>query len=1126
MRNFISFAALVSLLAIPMCAPIDAQTTAGSIVGSIADSSGAPLASAPVTVTNLGTGATFKTNSDSSGNYVATPLAVGQYSVTVAAPGFKEAIRTNITLNVQDRLRLDFKLEVGSVSQSVTVSSTTPLLETDTSTLGQVVDSKSIDALPLNGRFVTQLAVLTAGVAPTTAAAPDAATGGFSANGVRPYENNYILDGVDDNNMQSGLTSGATFVIMPPPDAISEFKLQINSMSAEFGRSAGGVMNVTLKSGTNRLRGSLFEFFRNSALDAKNYFDPATSPIPAFKQNQFGGTIGGPVLIPRVYDGRDKTFFFFDYQGTRIREGLTLFASVPLPAWSTGDFSGFQPVFDPTTTTVVNGVATRQQFPGNQIPLARYDPVAVKLLSMFPAPNFPGNASSSGVANNYLSNPSEQNNSDGYDVRIDHKVSDANSLFFRFSFNNHTLVNPGALPPPLYDGSFLTGTTVTQVRAGVLAFTHIFNPRMVNELRGAYLYNNSALRAFNTNINGAAELGIPGIPFTPGNGGLPTFSVAGINGFGGSMYSPTIEVQNEFLLLDTLSLVRGAHTLKMGGEFRPRVNFSFEQPIAPRGGFTITGNFTRDPNNLSNTGLGVADLALGIPTQSLITTSENNHFQEPAYFAFLQDDYKAAKKLTLNLGVRYEFVSNPTEKNNAQANFNLATRALDIVKGVTTPLPSNFDFADIPVNRNASRTLVPNNFVDFAPRVGFAYNVLPKTVLSGGFGTFFASFEPGPLSDPNPGLNPPFHEQSTFTAPSLIEPSPSVPQLSGGFPSNALANPDTASFFSIGVNAPGFPFSLPLKNPYVMDWNLSVQQELGWRSVFDFAYAGSRGDRLYEFRNANQPLATADPTSPLDPRRPLPYLGQGVTLWCSCGYSDYHALQTKFEKQFSQGLTFLAAYTWSKTIDEASQASFGLGSNSGFRDSTRDPGEEKGDADYDIRHRFVFSYSYNLPFGRGNRFGANANGFVDSLIGRWQLVGIDAFQTGFPFTIVASANSANSTGQTRPDRVPGVSLTTNQTILQWYNPAALQPAVLGTYGNAGRNILEGPGTKEVDFSVFKNFSLLGDRQLQFRVEFFNILNHPNFQGNSIQLTYDQPGAGQITLANPAREIQLVFKAYF
>jgi hypothetical protein len=1113
MRSFISFVVLAFVLA----TPIFAQTTAGTIEGSIIDPTGAAAPSASVTITNLDTAGVFRTTSDSSGNYVATPLAVGRYSVVVEAPGMKRAISTNITVNVQDRLRLDFKLQVGPVSESINVLGTAPLLQTDTSSLGQVVDSQSVNDLPLNGRFVTKLAVLTAGVVPTTSAAPDSKTGGFSANGVRPYQNNYILDGVDNNNLQSALTSGATYVISPPPDAVAEFKLQTNSMSAEFGRSAGGVMNVTLKSGTNKFRGSLFEFLRNSALDAKNYFDPSTAPIPPFKQNQFGGTFGGPVHIPGVYNGKDKTFFFVDYQGTRIRKGLTLFATVPLQAWKTGDFSGFNPIFDPATTTVVNGVASRQPFAGNQIPQARFDPVAQTLLNEFPLPNVAGSVSSSGVSNNYLSNPSLKDDSDGFDVRIDHRISDSDSIFGRFSFNNETLVNPGSLPPPLYDGSFLTGTTISKVRTGVLAYTHIFTSRTINELRTAYIYNNSALRAFNTNVDGAKQLGIPGIPFTPGNGGLPTFSVIGINGFGGSQFSPTVEVQNEFLLMDNLTLVRGAHTLKIGVEARPRVNFSFEQPIAPRGAFTFSGNLTRDPNNVANTGLGAADFSLGLLTQAQITTSENNHFQEPAYFAFWQDDYKVNNKLTVNLGLRYEFVSNATEKDNAQANFNLDTRTLDIVKGRNDALPANFDYANIPVNRNASRTLVPNNKLNFAPRIGFAYNPLPKTVLRGGYGIFYSSFEPGPLSDPNPGLNPPFHRQSTFTAPTLVSPNPIVSQLSGGFPSTALTNPDTASFFSISTH---------LRNPYVQDWNLAIQRELEWRAVFDIAYAGSRGNKQYEFRDANQPVATADPTIPLDVRRPLPYLGQGVTLWCSCGFSTYHALQTKLDKQFSNGLGFLAAYTWSKTIDEASQASFGLGSNGNFRDPTH-PGLEKGPADYDVRQRFVFSYSYDLPFGHGKQFGGNMGELADNLVGGWQFVGIDALQTGFPFTISSSTNSSNSTGQNRPDVVPGVSLTPHhQGPLQWYNPAALQPAALGTYGNAGRNILEGPGQINIDFSLFKNFNLGQDRQLQFRTELFNVVNHANFQGNSIQLVFDQPGPGQVTLANPSRQIQFGLKLYF
>ncbi len=1091
-----------------------AQATSGSIVGTVTDSSGAFVASAAVVVTNLDTGAVFKTTTSNTGDFAATPIGVGRYSVQVEARGFKSEISTNIVVNVQDRLRLDFKLQIGSASETVNVLDAAPMLQTESSNLGQIVDSKSIDSLPLNGRFVTKLAVLTAGVAPTPTGAADSKTGGFTANGVRPYENNYLLDGVDNNNMQSGLTSGATYVVMPPPDAIGEFKLQTNSMSAEFGHSAGGVLNATTKSGTNRFHGSVFEFLRNSALDAKNYFDDPTSKIPQFKQNQFGGTFGGPIR-------RDRTFFFGDYQGTRIRKGLTLFATVPLPAWATGDFSSLSTdpinsptIFDPATTTAVNGVASRRPFADNQIPKNRFDPVAVKLFSMFPQPNVAG----AGDFNNYRSNPTLADDSNGFDTRIDHKISDSDNLFFRFSFNDETLVNPGALPPPLYDGSFLTGTTVSSVRTGALAYTHIFNPRTINEFRTSYLYNNSALRAFNTNVDGAAELGIPGIPNVPGNGGFPTFGVAGINGFGGSQFSPTIEVQNEYLLMDTLTLVRGAHVLKVGFEARPRVNFSFEQPIAPRGSFAFSGQFTRDPNNPNNTGAGVADFLLGIEDYGSITTSENNHFREPAYYSFIQDDYKVKKGLTVNLGVRYEFVSKAKEENNRQASFNLETKTLDIVKGITTALPSNFDFADIPVNRNASETLVPNNYLDFAPRVGFAYNMLQKTVLSGGFGVFFSSFEAGPLSDPNPGLNPPFHRSSTFNAPSLTQPNPKVSQLSMGFPGTALSNPDTASFFSEDSH---------LKNPYVLNWNLAVQRELGWNTVFDIAYAGSRGDKLYEFRDENQPLATSDLTAPLDPRRPMPYLHQGLTWWGSSGFSDYHALQTKLEKRFTDGLTFLAAYTFSKTLDEASNASFGLGSSGLFRDATRHPEWEKGLSDFDVRQRFVISYSYDLPFGHGKQFIGNASKLTEAFIGGWQLIGNDAFQTGNPTTIVASFNSANSTGQTRPDMVPGVSLKPpHQGPNGWYDLAALQPAVLGTYGDVGRNTLEGPGLISADFSLFKNFNLSENRQLQFRAEFFNLPNHPNFADQSIQTTYDQPGAGQISGALAARQIQLALKMSF
>ena len=1090
------------------------QTTTGSIVGTVTDPSDAVVASAAVTVTNVDTGSTFRTTTDTGGSYVVTPVQVGQYSVSASAPGFKEAVRSGIRVDVQARVRIDFTLQVGQISESVEVVGAEPLLQTDSSYLGQVVESKRIGELPLNGRYVTRLAVLSTGAVPTPFGAPDARTGGFSANGVRPYENNYILDGVDNSNLQSGLTSGATYVIGPAPDAIAEFKVQTNSMSAEFGHSAGGVMNVTIKSGTNQLHGSLYEFMRNSSLDAKNYFDSGEQAIPPFKLNQFGFSVGGPVDIPGVYHGENKTFFFGDYQGTRIRRGLTLLATVPPSAWKDGDFSGFDPIFDPATTSVVNGVATRQRFPDNRIPLTAFDPAAKGLIDQFPEANLTGDIGSSGVSNNYLTSPSQKDDTDQYDIRVDHRFSDSDSLFVRFSLQDNDLLIPAEIPPPLGGTGYTTGNTSTRARSAALSNTHIFTPRTVNEFRLGYTRNASQLLQFGAGQNQVGELGIPGIPFSEGNGGLPAFSVNGLSGFGSPQYEPTIEIQDVYQIIDNLSLVRGPHTIKIGAEIKPRVNFSFLQPTSPRGSFSFSGDFTRDPNDIANSGLGTADFLLGAVGGAGLSSFVTDVFQQPGYAFFVQDDVKVTRKLTLNLGLRYDFISNAKEKYNAAANFNLETLTLDIVKGRQDPLPANFS-DQIPVNRNASRTLVPNDRTNFAPRLGFAYNLQDKTVVRGGYGIFYSTWEAGPLSNPNMGLNPPFYYNASFPADSLIEPNPIVSQLSNGFPADALSNPDTPSFFSLDQQ---------FRNPYVQNWNLSVQRELWANMVFEIAYAGSKGTALYEFRNANQALPTADPTISRNARRPLPYLGSGLSLWCSCGSSSYNSLQAKVEKRFSNDLSFLAAYTYGKAIDERSQASFGIGSRDGFRDATRHPEWERGLADYDIRHRFVLSYTYDLPFGRDKRFGSQMSGVANAVLGGWEILGIDAFQTGFPQTIRAGSGVSNSDGQNRPDAVPGVSaIPANQGPSQWFNPAAFQTAVPGTFGNVGRNTLEGPGQINIDLSIFKNFQIGERYRLQFRSEFFNLPNHPNFQGNSMSSNFDRPGAGRLTAANPSRQIQFALR---
>src|SRR5712692_2320342 len=786
MRRFHVFGLLLCLII--SWVRLGAQTTTGSIVGTVTDPSGAVIGGATVTITNVDTGIAVKTSTDSTGNYVVTPLSIGRYSVTVEASGFKKSVRTDITVNVQDRVRVDAALEVGAVTDTVEVVAAAPMLQTDTSYLGQVVESQRIVDLPLNGRFFSRLAVLTAGTAPTPAGARDEKTGGFSSNGVRPYQNNYLLDGVDNNSFSEDMVSMAAYVVGPPPDAIAEFKVQTNSMSAEFGRSGGAVLNVTVKSGTNQLHGTAYEFLRNSALDAKNFFDSPTNPIPPFKLNQFGFSTGGPVLIPKVYDGKNRTFFFFDYQGTRQRTGHTFFATLPPDAWRNGDFSGFQPIFDPATTTIdANGNATRQPFANNQIPQNRFNPVAKTMLALFPAPNIPGSVDVTGVANNYLTNPVEPDTTNQFDARIDHKISDSDSIFGRVSFSNNHLTPPGEIPPPIDAAEFAAGDFLNNARNVVITETHIFTPRTVNELRLGYSRNRSERLQFNSTKNLSAQYGIAGIPFGPTNGGLPKFNVGGLSSFGSAEYQPTVEIQNIYHIVDSLSLIRGRHTIKIGAELKPRVNFTILQPPYPRGEFNFSGAFTNDPNNQGNTGLGAADFLLGALDTSILSSFIDDTFQQPGQFYYIQDDFKVTKKLTLNLGLRYDFVTFAMEKYNAEANFNIATNTLDIAHGRQDPLPPNW-YPQIAVNRNAPRSLVPNQKLDFGPRVGFAYNIFKNTVIRGGYGIFYSSYEAGPLSIPNPGNNPPFFEQANYNPVSAIQANPKVNNLSQGFPADALTN--------------------------------------------------------------------------------------------------------------------------------------------------------------------------------------------------------------------------------------------------------------------------------------------------------------------------------------------------
>ncbi len=1122
-----AFLACLSLLILPglMMGQI---TTGGAILGLVTDSTGAIVPGADVTVTNLDTNIARKFASDSTGYYVATPLLIGRYSVAVEAKGFKREVVPSVTVNVQDRIQVNFELQVGAVLETVQVSAEAPLLEANTSSLGQVVNGQQTVDLPLNGRYFTRLAVLTAGTAPTPSGAPDAGTGGFSSNGVRPYQNDYILDGVDNSSMSPDLAGGSSFVVGPAPDAISEFRVETNDMSAEFGRSGGAVINVNIKSGTNKLHGTAYDFARNSAFDAKNYFDSGTAPIPPFKQNQFGFSIGGPVELPKLYNGRDKTFFFFDYEATRVRASQTAVTTVPPLAWRNGDFSGYNTIFDPATTVInPDGSATRQPFPGNKIPASDFDPAATKLINLFPAPNLPGQISSAGPANNYLANPRSTTDVDQFDVRIDQKISDRDTLFGRVSFSDLNSSALGPIPPPLDSGSYSYINSTNNSRSAALSWTHILTPRFVNELRLGFNTASIRVEEFDANQNLAAQFGIPGVPFSPGFGGLPFLNIEDLVYFGSPTYEPTIEGQDVFQIRDSLTWVKGRHSLKFGVELKPIVDIAYTEPVEPMGSFGFNGNATRDPNNLSNTGLGTADFLLGLAydqsENTAIDSIVRDYFRQPGYFTYVQDDFKVTRKLTLNMGLRYEYVAHATERNNAMANFIESTDTLQIVAGNNTPMPSTF-YPQIEVTRNAPPNLVPNNKHEFAPRIGFAYSLFPRTVIRGGYGIFFSSYESGPLSIPNPGNNPPWYVQSSFDAPSVVTPNPIVSKLSQGFPANALSAPTSFSLFSLDLH---------FTNPYVQQFNFGIERELGWNSVLDVAYGGSTGVRLYEFRHENEATPTADPTIPIDSRRQLPFISGTIPFWCSCDASTYHSLQVKLEKRLSNGLSFLGGYTFSKALDEQSSASLNFlapapqsdpGGN--FRDS-RYPGEEKGLADFNVPSRFVFSMSYAIPYGHGRAFGTKSNALIDALAGGWELQTITSLQSGSPRTVVANIGDSNSDGENRPDAVVGVPVKGSpEGPNNWLNPAAFQNAVPGTFGNAGRNTIPTQGVTQVDFSLFKVFNLRERAKLQFRGEFYNLINHPNYQVWSLDTTWGLSSFGEYSAAMPAREIQLALKLIF
>jgi len=1063
-----------------MCTTVFAQVDTGTIAGSVRDSQGAGIASAAVTFVEITTNVTTKTQTNGTGDYASPPLRPGSYKVVAEAQGFKTQTRSTIAVKVQDRLRMDFDMAVGSASENIQVTAETPIVQTETSSLGQVITTNQITELPLNGRDYIQLATLSTGVVRTSSGtngnSGGSSTGGqnsFVANGTRGTLNNFLLDGIDNNSNDNG-----GVVLRTNVDAIQEFKLQTNSYSAEFGRSGGAVVNAIIKSGTNRYHGNVFEFFRNSALDARDYFEPPTDTKASYKQNQFGGTIGGPII-------QDKLFWFADYQGTRIRNPLNWNSLVPTAAERAGDFSapGEPTIYDPETGN---------PFAGNIIPSDRIDQISQAYMNLYPDAN---------QGDRFIIFPIEQDSINQGDGRVDYNHSQHDQFFLRYSMSRRTDIRPAPLPGLANGGDSSTGVGHEDTYGASLGFTHIFTPTTVNEAR--FGFNHVHIRRgvpVDGNVLPPPDLLVPGVPDDARVNGLTLFvPTGGYRRVGDPRFAPTILSSQERQITDVLTLVRGAHTIKLGGEIRWS-QFNISQEAAPRGQFGFNGKYTANPNpdpndpNPPPTGSSLADMLLGMPNRANISTVIGMYNRQHVPSLFVQDDWKVTPRLTLNLGLRYDYFAPIVEANNRQSNFDYATGTL-ITAGLN----------------GASDALVTADKANFSPRIGFAWTptASANTVIRGAYGIFYSGQEIRTAAPLQLAYNLPF-----FYEPLFINGATPAFNVSQGFPS---LNPSQA------VNPGVTSVDSHLHTPYYQSWNLAVQRSLPAAISLEVAYAGSKGTHLQGVTDPNQ-VATPGPDD-VQPSRPFTQFG-GFTAIRNIANSNYHALQVKAEKHASHGLYLLSSFTYSKAINDLPE----ICCAAPFAQNSYDLAAERALADFNQKLRWVLSFDYEIPFGGSHSHLDNQ--VMNTVLGGWHVGGIYTLASGFPFSPYQNNDPSNTgtQGIPRPDQIRDGNLPSGQrNPNHWFDIDAFTvlPEDAFRFGNAARNSLIGPGQNVFDWELRKEFKLTESQRIEFRAEFFNAFNHPNF-AQPDNFIDDGPGsAGVITsLAIPMRQIQLGLKYNF
>ncbi|MDQ3257252.1 MAG: TonB-dependent receptor, partial [Acidobacteriota bacterium] len=894
-----------------------------------------------------------------------------------------------------------------------------PILERETTSIGQVIENKTIVTLPLNGRNYTQLVALMPGATPNQGSrAADA----ISLNGARSFQTTYLIDGVDNNNYILGVDTNSTQALRPSVDAIQEFKVESANYSAEYGRSAGGIVTLAIKSGTNDFHGSAFEFLRNDKLDANNYFsNRAGLGRPPLRFNQFGGTVGGAIF-------KNHTFFFASYQGTRDKRARTATTTVPTQAMVNGNFGSIS-IFDPAN--VVGGV--RQQFTSNIIPAARIDPVGRMLAALYPAPNQPGSI------NNFVTNVPTSDTSDQLDLRFDHSFRSADTMFMRYSWSDREISQGSFFAAPGNGGNgFGDFPLLTTPKAWSIAGgeTHVFSPFVLNELRFGYT-KNEANQLSPADEPLFEQLGIKGILPLEGLTGLPEISVTNFASLGNRTFTPNPKLAEILQITDNISWTRGNHTLRFGGDLRFRKNFAGTSSSA-RGSITANGQFTsRVPGQ--GAGSALADLLLGQTSNATLTTLLTGDFRDNYYGFYANETWRVTPRLTLNLGLRYDIQTPMWEANNRISNFDLNPGS-----------PTFGTFVTAQDGNMRERTFSKLDKNNFAPRLGLSYELNPQTVVRGSFGVFYGGLGYQAIAQTG-AANPPYF--LSVSLPSATNAATSSLILQNGFPTGLL-DPLNLRNPAIYSQPEDFPVS------EVYQWNLNVQRELPGQLVVSTAYVGSSSAKLRGFIDVNAP-----PPGPgaINPRRPFPTLG-GITLSSSFAHATYHSMQAKAERRFSQGFSLLSAYTWSHSIDNSIDAE-DTGNGAVAPQNPRDTDAEKASSATDLRHRFVTSVIYDVPFGcRGCWLSGPA--VVRAIIGGWQIGGIFVAQTGFPLTPTVTPNPANTTtteraNQLRDGNLPGGE----RSVDRWFDPTAFAVPAPFTFGSSARNVLRAPGLVNFDMLI-------------------------------------------------------------